>query len=119
MKAKIGLEEMRFKSFHGYYAEEELVGGEYLLSVWIEYFTDKRAPEDTLEEVINYENLYSICARVMSIPRKLIETVAQDLQQEILEKWWSIESMKIVLKKLNPPLAGPTACASVELNYST
>ncbi len=117
MNAKVGLEEMRFKAYHGYYAEEGRVGGEYLLSVWIDYYTNKKTAEDDLDEVIDYEELYEICAAVMAEPKKLIETVTQELREKILEKWSSIEALKIILKKLNPPLTGPTNAATFELNY--
>ncbi|MBR9919562.1 MAG: dihydroneopterin aldolase [Bacteroidetes bacterium] len=114
--ATVALEGMRFFAYHGYYEEERLIGGEYVVDVYITTDVSKAAVKDDLERTINYENIHTICQAVMKEPCKLIETVAEKISLRIKHLYHYIKEMKIRVRKLNPPLNGPVQQAMVEVD---
>ena len=113
--AKIGLEGMKFHSFHGYYAEEQSVGNQYSVDVWIETNLQLEKLDDVLENTINYEEIYQICKREMDSPKRLIETVAQQMCKQLRERFARAEHIKVRIKKMHPLLGGLVNAAVVEI----
>ena len=70
MKSKIIIQGMHFKAHHGYYLEEQKIGGQYIIDVEMEYDIQKAALDDNLEDTINYEVIYNLCKSEMAINRK-------------------------------------------------
>ncbi|MCB0706046.1 MAG: dihydroneopterin aldolase [Saprospiraceae bacterium] len=116
--ATISLEGMQFYAYHGYYKEERIIGGEYIVDVYITTDVRKAAVKDDLANTINYETIYTICQMVMDEPAKLIETVAEKISLKIKHLYNNIKEMKVRVRKLNPPLNGPVAQAYVEVEGS-
>jgi dihydroneopterin aldolase len=116
--ATIALEGMKFYAYHGFYKEEQLIGTDYVVDVYIESNVNKAAVSDNLKETINYETIYHICEGVMRIPSKLIENVAQRISLGIKNNYGSIKEMKVRVRKMNPPLGGQVDCSYVEVDGS-
>ena len=136
--ATIALEGMHFRAFHGFYAEENITGNDFLLDVYVETDIEEAAETDNLyEEVeedseedeqplsVNYETIYLLCESEMRKTAKLLETVVQRIANRIDEYFTFkkngkeialIKGTRIRLKKLNPPLHGKVDCAFVELS---
>ena len=53
---------------------------------------------------------------VGGVPRKLIETVAEEIAETLLEKYPRVESLKVVLHKPNAPLPVRYFEAAVEIS---
>ncbi len=114
--AVIALEGMYFFARHGYYDEEQLVGNEFVVDVYITTRTTDAAVTDDLRETINYETVYTICQLVMKRPTRLLETVAERIGLGIRHQFGYIKSLKVRVRKNNPPLNGPVAAAWVEID---
>ncbi|MEN0049891.1 MAG: dihydroneopterin aldolase [Bacteroidota bacterium] len=115
--AVIALEGIHFHAFHGYYEEENLMGGEFVIDIYVTTASvQKAAMSDDLDGTVNYETIYFICKAEMKKTSKMIETVAQRILDRLVYQYGDkVQSIKIRLKKLNPPLGGKVACAYVEL----
>lgn len=115
--AIIALEGIHFHAFHGYYEEENLMGGEFLIDIYVTTASvQKAAMSDDLDGTVNYETIYFICKAEMKKTSKMIETVAQRILDRLVYQYGDkVQSIKLRLKKLNPPLGGKVACAYVEL----
>ena len=111
--SQLTLEGMAFYAHHGYYTEERKRGNNYLIDVQVSYDMEKAATTDDLEYALNYETIYKICERQMDEPRRLIESVAKSIGDEIKEAFPQTEYVRIELKKLKPELGGPVHHASV------
>ncbi len=111
---RVALEGMRFYAYHGFYEEEQAVGGYYLLDVFIDVDAGQAATEDNLAKTVNYETVYEICKIQMRQPRKLIETVLQQIFWGIKKQFQNVRTLHIRLRKLHPPLGGPVNAAYVE-----
>lgn len=101
----IELRQLQFFSFHGLYAEERKVGGEYVVDLFVKYNSEKKQIT-SLEETINYEKLYDIVKKEMSQPRDLLEIISQSIAEKIQQLFPSIKEIEITIEKKNPPIAG-------------
>jgi len=106
MKSKIIIEGMHFKAYHGYYLEEQKIGGQYRIDLEIEYDIIEAARKDDLEKTINYEMLYQICKEEMKTSRKLIESVGLAIMEKIKEMLTHPGHIVVEIHKINPPIDG-------------
>ncbi len=114
--ATIALEGARFYAYHGYYEEEQILGGEYVIDVYVETDIEAAAESDDLFETVNYETLFLICQVEMRKPAKLIETVGQRIMTRIEEMFPKIFGIKLRIRKLHPALGGRVDSSSIEFN---
>lgn len=112
--AQISLLGMKFHAFHGVYPEEKLIGGEYLLDVIIETDIEDAGDEDDLSQTMNYEAIHQICKGVMQNPMDLLEAVVLNLKDELQHHFTEMDALSIKISKVNPPLSGQVASATVE-----
>lgn len=115
-KQKIALTKVRFFAYHGYYPEEQLLGNEFLLDIEC-YISYKIGMGDLLENTANYETLYQIAKQQMQQPKKLLETVVENILDDIKNHFPLLEEITVTLKKNNPPFGGDTAIAEVGLTW--
>lgn len=126
--AIIALEGMRFYAYHGFYEEEQIVGNQYILDVYVDAdisaaaMVDElyaEAEEDSTEDQaplsVNYETVYLLCKKEMQLPSKLLETVAQRIGDRIEGYFDDALGVKVRLKKMQPPIAGSVDWAYVEV----
>jgi dihydroneopterin aldolase len=115
-KQKIALTNVRFFAHHGYYSEEQVLGNEFFLNIecYIDYVGGK---EDLLENTANYETLYQLAKQQMQQPKKLLETVVENILNDIKNKFPYLTEITVNIKKNNPPFGGDTAVAEVSLTW--
>ncbi|MEM1120523.1 MAG: dihydroneopterin aldolase [Bacteroidota bacterium] len=114
--ALIALEGMRFYAYHGFYNEERKIGGYYVVDVHVETDLPRTAFKDDLYKTVNYETIHFICKAAMKKPTKLIETVAARIIVGIKKQFTKLKSVKVRIKKENPPLGGEVGAAIIELD---
>lgn len=112
---KVALHEVKFYAYHGFYPEEQILGGRYLVNVEVS-FSPKKV-NDKLSNTVNYEELYDILSAEMQQPRKLLETLVQEMIDQLKNKFPFLDQIKISLKKLNPPLPGEVKYSLVEITW--
>jgi len=115
---KILLEGMEFFAYHGVYLEERENG--QLFSIDLEILADysKAGYSDKLEDAIDYVQIYELVKAEMEIPSSLLENVAQRIIDSIRKNFDQIESIKVKLTKLQPPISGKLKGVSIELEFS-
>jgi dihydroneopterin aldolase len=113
--ALIALEDVKFFAYHGFYEEEQIIGGEFVIDLYVETQIMRAARMDDLADTVNYETLYFICQSEMKKTRSLIETVAQSIVDRIETLFDSVRGVKIRLRKMNPPMGGRVGSAFVEI----
>ncbi len=116
IRQKVSLEQIRFFAYHGFYAEEQVLGTEFFVDVDtdLEVF---HAGGDELSSTVNYEILYQIVAEEMKQPRKLIETVAHAILERIRHEFLAVTHIRVKIRKMHPPLAGEVGNSAIELTY--
>ena len=106
-----------FFAYHGYYPEEQILGGRFVVDLAVS-FNEHGNANDQLKNTINYERLHHICCNEMKNPHKLIETVAQAIADKIKNDYPFTERIELTVKKLNPPMKGSIAYSGVTVNYN-
>lgn len=121
--AIIALEGVHVYAYHGFYDEEQIIGNEYILDVFVDTPIKPAAEEDNLfdEETkenltVNYETLYQICRIEMREPAKLLETVVQRIVDRIEDQFENVRGTRVKLRKSYPPLGGRVESSSVEVS---
>ena len=111
----IAVEGMQFYAHHGYYKEEQIIGGQYMVDVYLDVDFSAAAAHDNLNETVNYEGVYRIVKDVMLEKSSLIEHVGQRIIEKIHEEIKNISSLKVRVSKMNPPLKGTVRRVFIEI----
>jgi dihydroneopterin aldolase len=106
-KGKIAIEGLKIFAHHGYYPEEQAVGKEFILDVYLEVdFTDT-LQSDHIRDTVNYEDVAEICRNEMSRPSKLLEHVAMRIAEQIKLLSSKQMTIKVRIQKPHPLLRIP------------
>lgn len=112
---RIKLKGMTFYAFHGVSKSERELGQQYEIDVELSVDTKKAGNTDNIEDTINYAEVFD---RVESIVEKnsfkLLETVAERISNALL-KDFEISGIKVVVRKINPPVKGIIDHVEVEI----
>jgi dihydroneopterin aldolase len=111
----IGVEGMQFYAHHGYYQEEQVLGGKYVVDIYFTLDIDEAAAKDQLSKTIDYEQVYQITKTEMGVRSKLIEQVCKRIIEAIKAKYPQIQHLKVRVSKHQPPLKGNVERVYVEL----
>lgn len=112
--ALVALRGMQFYAFHGFYDFERRVGSEFLLDVELT-FPILEDPHDQIENTIDYEFIYRVSKKYMSKKYRLLESLAYDIAKELKSDYTKIESVKVILSKVSPPVGGKVKSAEVSI----
>lgn len=117
IRQKVSLEGVRFFAYHGLYPEEQILGTEFLVDVdtELEVFT---AGEDDISNTVNYEKIFQIISHEMNNPRKLLETVAHAILEQIRHEFLAVKNIRVLIRKMHPPLGGQVKNSAIEVNYN-
>ena len=114
MTVTITLETMRFHANHGVNVEERTIGGAFLVD--ISCMIDTHAVEtDCIYDTIDYVVLYDLVKQEISKPSSTIEHVAGRVMRAIKAQHQKIQAIEVKISKLNPPVDGEIASASVTI----
>ncbi len=113
----IALEGMHFWAKIGYYEEEQLVGNEIHVDVYVDTKDIVLDGNDDLGSTLNYETIDQLCRLEMKKPVKLLETTAINIHRRIHSQYQDkgIE-VKVRISKISPPLNGPVDRAYIEIS---
>ena len=99
----IHLHKLLFHAHHGLYEEEKLLGNNFQVDISIKHqpITEKII---SLEQTINYAMVYKLVRQRMQQSTPLLETLAQEICEMILDKFIHADEVSFTIKKLNPPI---------------
>ncbi|HCN83865.1 MAG TPA: dihydroneopterin aldolase [Sphingobacteriaceae bacterium] len=117
IRQKVALQGARFFAFHGFYDEEQTIGNEFIVDIEAEIGVSNNGNDD-ISKTVNYEQLYNIIANQMKNPRKLLETVAHAILEDVQSEFAEVQYIRVVVRKINPPLSGEVENSLVELVFS-
>jgi dihydroneopterin aldolase len=113
----IQLQNLHFKAFHGLYAEEKILGNIFEVNLAVKY-QPEILPIISIEQTINYQNLFEIVERRMNVATELLETLVTFISNDIETAFPFIEQIEISITKKNPPIKGfnGNVAVSFEIN---
>src|ERR1700740_2022533 len=111
----IAIEGINIYAYHGCLTEEGLIGGHYIVDVYMQTDFTEAAKTDDLTKTIDYCAVYEIAKKEMAMRSKLIEQVAMRIHANILANLKGISKAKVKLTKLSPPMNGNVERVFVEV----
>ena len=115
---KITVKNLSIYSYHGCFVEENKIGAEYNLDIWVEGDFSKAEITDSIHDTIDYVAIADIARDEMSITSKLIEHVANRIISKILLEFPEVKSVGVIIKKPNPPMNIYADCVEYKLERS-
>jgi 7,8-dihydroneopterin aldolase/epimerase/oxygenase len=110
---RIILEDMEFYAYHGCFAEEQIIGGKFLITVKIESDTSEAEKTDNITKTVNYQEVYAVIKKEMALKSKLLEHVASRIADAIKNNFPAVKEISVKVTKVNPPVGGKMAGVSV------
>ena len=110
----IHLHNLVFFAFHGIHEEERALGNQFEVNVSLTINSNDRITE--LEQTVDYGLVFELISKRMKIPTRLLETIAQDLADEIHQLNDRIKSIQVNICKKNPPVRELVGDVSVTCN---
>ena len=113
---RIAIEGMKFYAHHGYYHNERKLGNHFGVDVYVDTDFRRAAEEDALPHTVNYEVIWELARETMETRAYLIEHVAWNLQQAIVQRFPELTYCKVRVTKFHPPLQGEVDRTYVEVD---
>ena len=107
----IYLKNLLFFSHHGIHEEETIVGNDFEINVSVSF--DETEKILSLDQTINYVEVYNVIKEHMKKPSRLLETVAMQIAEEVYNNNSRIKTINISINKLNPPINNFTGSVGV------
>tara|TARA_B110000503_G_scaffold32668_1_gene53111 strand:+ start:1519 stop:1875 length:357 start_codon:yes stop_codon:yes gene_type:complete len=111
----IRLKNIKIYAFHGCLVEESKIGSDYLVNLSVKANLTQAANSDQLSDTVDYVLLQKIVATEMQKRSKLLEHVAQRIIDAIFKEVDLVQTVKIRVAKVNPPIGGDVEDVSVVL----
>jgi len=99
----IKIEGIRVFSYHGHLPEEAILGGHFIVNVWVTLDTSKVEKTDNLKDTIDYVKIIEIVEEQMAIRANMIEVPAKRIVDSILTLQ-KVKKVKIEVEKAQPPI---------------
>jgi 7,8-dihydroneopterin aldolase/epimerase/oxygenase len=113
MNGRIALEGLEFHAFHGVYPHERESGNWFEVDVAVDTDFSQAAQTDELSGTVDYELIYRVVKEEMDKPSKLLETVGENIVDEILKRFAKVTNVEMKISKINPPIGGKAKRATV------
>jgi len=113
----VSLKEARFYAPIGYYEEEQVLGNEFFVSIDV-CFPFLNTETENLKNTLNYEELYQITASVMQPKRKLLESAASEILDQIRLQVADAVTIEVVIRNRTLPLVEIFPAPKLALNIS-
>ncbi len=105
MKFKAKLKSIKLFGYHGVLPEEQEKGQDFLIDLTFGFI--KQNPEDKIEATIDYAQVYRVAEETFKATRyNLLENLAQDIANAVLDSFSPIIKVKVAVSKINPPIKG-------------
>jgi 7,8-dihydroneopterin aldolase/epimerase/oxygenase len=100
------LEGMEFFAFHGCFKEEQIIGTKFIVDLAVEADTSVARNSDHLRDTVDYVGLYQCVKGEMEQKSHLLEHLAGRIEDAVRITFPSIDSIKLKIAKINPPMGG-------------
>ena len=99
----ITVEGIRVFAYHGHLPEESVLGGHFIVNVWVTADTTEVEKTDDLNDTVNYVKIIEIVKKQMAITAEMIEVPAKRIVDAIL-LLNKVQKVKVEVEKIQPPI---------------
>ncbi len=112
----ISLNQMRVFARHGVMPQEQMTGGEYLVSVTVRVDFSEAMRSDSIADTVSYADLVRIVRQEMELPSRLLEHVAGRIAGSVCRSFPMVDELWVEIEKVNPPVKAACKSAGVKLH---
>jgi 7,8-dihydroneopterin aldolase/epimerase/oxygenase len=105
----VSLQGIKLHAPHGLYPQEHILGNEFEIDVDIFIPVSHSQPWP----FVDYTLVYDMVSEVFSQQGQLLETFVQNIHSSLKQNVPEAEKIKVVVRKLHPPLPGDVRSAQV------
>jgi len=113
---KVKINNIRVYAHHGCLSEEGIVGSEYTVDVTLSADLSRASVSDELSDTVDYVHIHQVVKEEMKIASKLLEHVAKRIIDRILIEIEMVDTVKVFVSKINPPIGGDVEKVTVVLS---
>jgi dihydroneopterin aldolase len=99
----ITVEGIRVFAYHGHLPEEAVLGGHFIVNVWVEVNTVEVEKTDDLKHTVDYVKIIAIVKEQMAIRSNMIEHPAKRIIDAILHLN-KVQKVTVEVEKVLPPI---------------
>ena len=97
----ICIQDLQFMAHHGCFEEEKLLGNKFTVNLEAVIGDN---PVHNIHDTVDYVQLYNIIKKHMMIATPLLETILQNMVQEIFSNHPSVDAITATITKNYPPI---------------
>jgi len=102
---KISIKNAQYYAYHGVRKEEQKLGGKYEVDLDMWYDAKPAFIKDDVNFALNYEEAMFLISEVVTNEQyNLIETIANEILNSVMEKFQILEKACVRVRKLSVPL---------------
>tara|TARA_B100000945_G_C20405777_1_gene609920 strand:- start:1898 stop:2251 length:354 start_codon:yes stop_codon:yes gene_type:complete len=99
----ITVEGIKVFAYHGHLPEEAVLGGHFIINVWVTTDTSEVEKTDNLKHTVDYVKIIEIVNNQMKKRANMIEVPARRIADAILPLK-KVQKVKVEIEKIQPPI---------------
>lgn len=113
---KIYLNQMAFYGYHGVFPEENKLGQRFCVDLTLEGNLQSASHSDDVNQTVDYGKAYELVQKIVEgEAKKLVETLTEQIADEVLRAFPIIERCTVKVIKPDPPIPGHYRSVAVEM----
>lgn len=117
MTGYVEIDRLALRGRHGVLPQEREVGNLFEISVGLSYDMAQAASTDDVAYALDYARVVDVIASEMAIPSALLENLVARIKDALIAEFPMIESGRIKVAKLVPPIPARMASVSVSCQW--
>lgn len=110
------LNNLAFYGYHGVLEEEKQLGQKFFIDAELKADLQSAGESDDVQQAVNYAEVYELIETICEKENyNLIEALAENIAQEILQQFELVEQVTIKIKKPEAPVEGIFDYMGVEI----
>ena len=97
------VEGIRVFAYNGHLPEEAILGGHFIVNIWVTADTSEVEKTDDLNDTVDYVKIIEIVKQQMAIRANMIEVPAKRIVDAILPLY-KVQKVKVEVEKIQPPI---------------
>ena len=103
--SRITIKNAQYYAYHGVNEEERKLGGKYEVDLIMDYDAKSAIARDDVKYALNYEiAMYCISEVMTGDSYSLIETIANEILNQVTEKFDCVHKATVKVRKINAPM---------------
>jgi dihydroneopterin aldolase len=103
--SRITIKNAQYYAYHGVKQEERKLGGKYEVDLIMDYDAKSAIVRDDVNYALNYEiAMYCISEVMTGDSYSLIETIANEILNSVVEKFEFLQKATVRVRKINAPM---------------